>query len=72
MPKVAAGLADGRRRMTAAATEKDGPSIAEEHRGTDPPGLLARLRQDALRALAAGPLYRHTLIGRVAGGIEVA
>ena len=28
-------------------------------------GLLARLRRDALQALAAGPLYRHTLIGRV-------
>jgi len=28
-------------------------------------GLLTRLRRDALQALAAGPLYRHTLIGRV-------
>ena len=28
------------------------------------PGFLTRLRRDALRALAAGPLYRHTLIGR--------
>jgi uncharacterized heparinase superfamily protein len=29
------------------------------------PGLLTRLRRDALQALAAGPLYRYTLIGRV-------
>jgi len=28
-------------------------------------GLLTRLRRDALQALAAGPLYRHTLIGPV-------
>ena len=28
-------------------------------------GLLTRLRRDALQALAAGPLYRHTLISRV-------
>jgi uncharacterized heparinase superfamily protein len=27
--------------------------------------LLTRLRRDAWRALAAGPLYRHTLVGRV-------
>ena len=31
----------------------------------DPPGLLTRLRRDALQALAAAPLYRHTLIRRV-------
>jgi uncharacterized heparinase superfamily protein len=28
-------------------------------------GLLTRLRRAAFQALAAGPLYRHTLIGRV-------
>jgi uncharacterized heparinase superfamily protein len=33
--------------------------------GADAPGLLTRLRRDAIQALAAGPLYRHTLIGRV-------
>lgn len=29
------------------------------------PGLLTRLRRRALQALAAGPLYRHTLVGRI-------
>jgi len=29
------------------------------------PGLLTRLRRDALQMLAAGPFYRHTLIGPV-------
>src|SRR5579884_361669 len=33
--------------------------------GPERPRLLTRVRRDALRALAAGPLYRHTLIGRV-------
>ena len=33
--------------------------------GADAPGFLTRLRRDALQALAAAPLYRHTLIGRV-------
>jgi hypothetical protein len=33
--------------------------------GTKAPDALTRLRRDALRALAAGPFYRHTLIGPV-------
>ena len=37
----------------------------------DAPGLLRRLRRDALQALAAGPLYRHTLIGRVPGDLRL-
>ncbi|MBV8889869.1 MAG: heparinase II/III family protein [Alphaproteobacteria bacterium] len=32
---------------------------------------MTRLRRDALRALAAGPLYRHTLIGRVPGDLRL-
>jgi len=32
--------------------------------GGEAPALLARLRRGALRALAAGTLYRHSLIGR--------
>jgi uncharacterized heparinase superfamily protein len=32
---------------------------------------LTRLRRDALQALAAGPLYRHTLIGRVPSDLAV-
>jgi len=35
-----------------------------EAAGGDAAALLARLRRGALRALAAGPLYRHSLIGR--------
>jgi uncharacterized heparinase superfamily protein len=47
---------------------------ASQRGGTSAPGpvaagetssLFTRLRRDTLRALAAGPLYRHTLIGRV-------
>ena len=33
--------------------------------GAETPDLFTRLRRDALRALAAGPCYRHTLIGPV-------
>src|SRR5437763_1837604 len=33
--------------------------------GANGPDALTRLRRDALRALAAGPFYRHTLIGLV-------
>ena len=39
--------------------------------GADAPGLLTRLRRDALQALAAGPLYRHTLIGRVPADLRL-
>src|SRR5262249_30432060 len=37
----------------------------------DPPGLLTRLRRDALQALAAGPFYRHTLFGRVPDDLKL-
>jgi len=40
------------------------PPIAEA------PGFFTRLRRDTLRALAAGPLYRHTLIGPVPGELR--
>ena len=33
--------------------------------GAEVPDFLTKLRRDILRAVAAGPLYRHTLIGRV-------
>jgi uncharacterized heparinase superfamily protein len=33
--------------------------------------LLTRLRRDALQALAAGPLYRHTLIGRIPADLKL-
>ena len=51
--------------MTAAADGRSGELVAARRAGAQTPGLLARLRRDALQALAAGPLYRHTLIGRV-------
>ena len=49
----------------AAATGKGGEPAVGRRPAADAPGLLTRLRRDALQALAAGPLYRHTLIGRV-------
>ena len=50
--------------MTRVSTgETAGP--IRRYRAADASGLLTRLRHDALQALAAGPLYRHTLIGRV-------
>ncbi len=59
--------------MTAAASGsgKSRPSIARRGAGYDSPGLLTRLRRDALQALAAGPLYRHTLIGRVPADLRL-
>ncbi len=57
--------------MTLAATEKDRRLLAQSRRSADAPGLLTRLRRDALQALAAGPLYRHTLIGRVPADLRL-
>ena len=57
--------------MTAAAGGKGGPPIAGPRPGSGSPGLLTRLRRDALQALATGPLYRHTLIGRVPGDLRL-
>lgn len=49
--------------MTVTAIASKGELRNHPARGA--PGLLTRLRRDALRSLAAGPLYRFTLIGRV-------
>src|ERR1700751_1054231 len=59
--------------MTAAASRsgRGRPPIAGRGLGSDSPGLLTRLRRDALQALAAGPLYRHTLIGRVPADLRL-
>ena len=38
---------------------------------SEAPPLLTRLRRDALRGLAASPLYRHTLIGRVPADLRL-
>ena len=56
--------------MTAAASGSGGaPAIPR--RSSDAPGLFSRLRRDALQALAASPLYRHTLIGRVPADLRL-
>jgi uncharacterized heparinase superfamily protein len=39
--------------------------------GAEVPDVLTRLRRDAWRALAAGPFYRHTLIGRVPADLRL-
>jgi uncharacterized heparinase superfamily protein len=59
--------------MKAAAVriELESDNAAPRGRGVgDSTDLLTRLRRDALHALAAGPLYRHTLIGRVPGDLR--
>jgi len=54
----------------AVARAEDAPEKPASPPGGPPPDLLARLRRDALQAFAAGPLYRHTLIGRVPGDLR--
>jgi uncharacterized heparinase superfamily protein len=61
----------GRGRMTVAVTEKGRRSIEQPLRSADSSGLLSRLRRDALQTLAAGPFYRHTLIGRVPADLRL-
>src|SRR6266702_6294348 len=39
--------------------------------GAEVPDALTRLRRDALRALAAGPFYRHTLLGPVPADLRL-
>jgi uncharacterized heparinase superfamily protein len=56
--------------MTAVVYGKRGQSISGRPTGADAPGLVARLRRDTLQALAAGPFYRHTLVGRVPGDLR--
>ena len=59
--------------MTAAASGggKGGRRVIGPRPGSDSPGLLTRLRRDAVRALAGGPLYRHTVIGRVPADLRL-
>src|SRR5882757_10755611 len=56
--------------MTAASGRGRAPATRRPV-GADAPGLLTRLRRDALQALAAGPLYRHTLIGRIPADLKL-
>jgi uncharacterized heparinase superfamily protein len=44
---------------------------AEAAAADEKPDLLTRVRREALRTLAAGPLYRHTLIGRVPSDLRI-
>src|SRR5258708_33051345 len=39
--------------------------------GAEMPDAFPRLRRDALRALAAGPFYRHTLLGPVPADLRL-
>src|SRR5438552_10279600 len=55
--------------MPASSDQKRAP-VRRHHTG-DSPGLLTRLRRDALQAFAAGRLYRHTLIGRVPAELKL-
>src|SRR5207244_4491639 len=55
--------------MPASPIQKRAP--VRQHPSGDSPGLLTRLRRDALQAFAAGRLYRHTLIGRVPAELKL-
>jgi uncharacterized heparinase superfamily protein len=57
--------------MTAAASGTRRESASGRRTAADAPGLLTRLRRDALKAFAAGPFYRHTLIGRVPADLRL-
>jgi len=59
--------------MTTAASGggRRGPLITARRSGSDSPGVLTRLRRDALQAFAAGPFYRHTLLGRVPADLRL-
>ncbi len=56
--------------MTSAPTDR-GAALARRRSAGEHAGLLTRLRRDALQALAAGPFYRHTLIGRVPAELKL-
>ena len=56
--------------MTPAPTDNE-LTLRRPRPAGDDAGFLTRLRRDALKALAAGPLYRHTLIGRVPGDLKL-
>ncbi|MBO0739566.1 MAG: heparinase II/III family protein [Alphaproteobacteria bacterium] len=57
--------------MTAAAGGGRENRASLRQSSADRAGWLTRLRRDALRALAAGPLYRHTLVGRVPADLRL-
>jgi uncharacterized heparinase superfamily protein len=55
----------GQMTTAASGSGKGRTLISGRRRGSDSPGLLTRLRRDALHALAGGPFYQRTLMGRV-------
>jgi len=57
--------------MNTAPTRGGGPAAGGGALGGEAPDLLTRLRRDALRALAAGRFYRHTLIGPAPGDLRL-
>ena len=54
----------------AAPTDKGARHFRRRHPG-ESPGLVTRLRRDALQALASGRFYHHTLIGRVPAELKL-
>src|SRR6266404_4244481 len=57
-------------RVMAAPTDKGARPFRRRHPG-ESPGLVTRLRRDALQALASGRFYHHTLIGRVPAELKL-
>jgi uncharacterized heparinase superfamily protein len=60
----------GAARVMAAPTDKGARPFRRRHPG-ESPGLVTRLRRDALQALASGRFYHHTLIGRVPAELKL-
>jgi uncharacterized heparinase superfamily protein len=56
--------------MRAAPTRSGAAPRAPAH-GAEAPDLFTRLRRDAWRALAAGPFYKHTLLGPVPADLRL-
>src|SRR5690349_25073695 len=57
--------------MTLAPIRGGVPPARASGFGGETPDVFTRLRRDALRALAAGPFYRHTLIGPVPADLRL-
>jgi uncharacterized heparinase superfamily protein len=57
--------------MRATPRQRGRPPPGPASHGADAPDVFTRLRRDALRALVAGPFYRHTLIGPVPADLHL-
>src|SRR6267378_229344 len=60
----------GAAQVMAPPTDKGAKPFRRRHPG-ESPGLLTRLRRDALQTLASGRFYHHTLIGRVPAELKL-